>query len=56
MLQRFSENHWQPLTAFWFKILDTVSSSGSGTGITAASHKGSPLKGTKFSNLYEYCK
>ena len=57
MLQRFNENHLQPLmTAFWFKILDNVSSSGSGAGIIASSHRGNTLMGTKVSNLYKYCK
>jgi hypothetical protein len=46
-LQRFNENHWLPLTAFLLKILDSVSSSGSGAGIAARSHRGSALKGTK---------
>ena len=54
MLQRFSENHWQPLTAFPLKVLDIVSNSGICTGFTASSHRGSILKGTKVSNLYEY--
>ena len=55
-LQRFNENRWRPLTAFLLKILDNVSSSGSGAGIVASSHRGSTLKGTKVSNLYKYFK
>jgi len=39
-LQRFNENRWRPLTAFPFKILDSVSSSGSGAGISAFSQRG----------------
>jgi len=46
MLQRFNENCWQPLTAFPLKILDNVSSSGSGAGIVASSHRWSTLKRT----------
>jgi len=38
------------------EVLDNVSSSGSGAGIAASSHRGSTLKGTKVSNLYEYFK
>ena len=45
----------RPLTAFLLKILDSVSSSGGGSGITAFSHWWSTLKGTKVSNLYGYC-
>jgi len=56
MLQRFNENRWWPLTAFLLKILDNVSSSGSGAGIVASSHRWSTLKRTKVSNLYEYFK
>jgi hypothetical protein len=52
-LQRFNENRRQPLTAFLLKILDNVSSSGSIAGIAASSHRGSTLKRTKVSNLYE---
>ena len=33
-----------------------VSSSGSIVGIAASSHRGSTVKGTKVSNLYEYFK
>jgi hypothetical protein len=54
MSQRFSENRWQPLTAFLLKILDNVSSSGSGTGIATSSHRGSSLKVANVSNLCEY--
>lgn len=36
--------------------LDNVSSSWSGTGIAASSRWGGTLRGTKFSNLYEYRK
>ena len=54
MLQRFSKNCWWPLVAFSLKILDVVSSSGSGTWATASSHRGSTLKGPKISNLYDY--
>ena len=56
MLQSFNENRWQPLAAFSLKILDNVSSSGSGAGIAACNHRGSALKGTKVSNLYDYFK
>jgi len=56
MLQRFNKNRWGPLTALPLKILDSVSSSGSGAGIVASSHRWSTLKGTKVSNLYEYFK
>ena len=56
MLQRFNENQWRPLTAFPLKVVDNVSSSGSGAGIAASSHWGSALKGIKVSNLYEYFK
>jgi hypothetical protein len=55
-LQRFSENRWRPLTAFLFKVLDNVSSNGSIARIAASSHRGSTLKETKVSNLYEYFK
>jgi hypothetical protein len=55
-LQEFSENRRWSSTAFPLKILDNVSSSGSGTGIAASSHCGSALKGIKVSNLYEYFK
>ena len=48
-LQRFSENCWQPSTAFLFKILDNVSSSRSGAGIIA-------LEVSEVPNLYEYFK
>jgi hypothetical protein len=53
-LQRFSENHWRPFTAFLLKVLDNVSSNGSIAGIDASSHRGCTLKETKVSNLYEY--
>jgi len=55
-LQRFNENRCRHLTAFLLKILDNVSNSGSSAGIAAPSHRGSALKGNKFSNLYEYFK
>jgi hypothetical protein len=55
-LQRFSENYWRPLTAFLFKVSDNVPSNGSIAGIAASSQRGSTLKGTKVSNLYEYFK
>ena len=55
-LQRFDENRWRPLTAFLLNVLDNVSSSGNGNKITAFSHGGSALKGTKVSNLYEHIK
>ena len=48
--------HWHPLTALPLKILDIVSSIGSGAGIAASSHRGSTLKGTEVSNLYKYFK
>jgi hypothetical protein len=54
MLQRFNVNHWWPLTAFPLMILENVSSRGSGAGIAVSSHRGSPLRGTKVSNLYKY--
>jgi len=54
VLQRFNENRWWPLTIFPLKILNNVSSSGSGNGIIASSHRGSTLMGTKVSKLYEY--
>jgi len=47
---------WWPLTAFPFKILDNVSSIGSGAGIAASSRMGSTSKGTKVSNLYKQFK
>ena len=50
-LHRFNENRWQPLTAFPLKNLDNISSSGSGAGIAATSHRGSALKVTIVSNL-----
>jgi hypothetical protein len=53
-LQRFSENHLRPLTAFLLKVLDNVSSSGSIAGIAASNQRGSTLKGAKVSNLYQY--
>ena len=56
MLHRFNENRWRPLTAFLMKILDNVPSSGSSTGIAACNHRGSALKGTKVSNLYDHFK
>jgi hypothetical protein len=46
-LERFSENHWWPFTAFLLKVLDNVSSNGSIAGIAASSHRGSTLKETK---------
>jgi hypothetical protein len=55
-LQRFNKNRWWPLTAFLLKILDNVSSSGSGAGFGATSHRGITLKGTKVSHLYKYFK
>jgi len=55
-LQRFNENRWRPSTALPLKTLDNVSSNGKGTWITASSHRGSSLKGTKISNLYNYFK
>jgi hypothetical protein len=42
--------------AFPLKILDNVSSIGSGAGIGASSRRGSTSKGTKVSNLYKYFK
>jgi hypothetical protein len=44
------------LTAFLLKILNSVSSSGSGAGIAESSHRWSTLKGTKVSLLHGYCK
>ena len=43
MWQRFNENCWRPLTAFPLKVLDNVSSSGSGAGIAASGHWGAVL-------------
>jgi hypothetical protein len=43
-------------TAFPLKILDNVSSIGSGAGIVASSRRGSISKGTKVPNLYIYFK
>jgi hypothetical protein len=37
-------------------VEDNVSSNGNIAGIAASSHRGSTLKGTKVSNLYEYFK
>ena len=54
MLQRFNKNRWQPLRELLLKILDNVSSSGSGTGTAVSSHRWSTLKGTKASNLYKH--
>ena len=56
MLQRFNKTCWWPLTVFPLKILNSVSSSGSGSGTAATSHRRSIPKGTKVSNLYEYFK
>jgi len=42
--------------AFPLKILDNVSSTGSGAGIAASSRRGSAAKGTKVSNFYKYLK
>jgi len=56
ILQRLNENCWRPLTAFPLKILDNFSSSGSSAGITASSHRGSTLKGTRVTNSYKYFK
>ena len=39
VLQRFNENRRWVVTAFPFKILDNVSSSGSGAEITASGHR-----------------
>ena len=44
------------MKAFLLKILGNVSSSGSGTGITASSPSGSTVKGSKVSNLYDSSK
>ena len=56
MLQKFKGNCWWPLTAYPLKILENVSSNGSGAGIAASSHRGKYFDGTKVSNLYDYCK
>ena len=53
---RFNENRWRPLTEFPLMVVDNVYSRGSGAGIAACSHRGSALKRTKVSNLYEYFK
>jgi hypothetical protein len=53
-LQRFSESRWCPLAAFLLQISGNVSSIGGGPGISASSHMGYNLKGTKVSNLYDY--
>ena len=42
--------------AFLLKILDHVSSSGSGAGIAGPSHRGNTLKGNNVLKLYEYFK
>jgi len=44
------------LTALPLKILDNVPSSGRGAGITASRHRGSTLKETIVSNMYNYFK
>jgi hypothetical protein len=49
-LQRFNENRWRPLAAFSLKILDNVSSSGSGIGIAASSHGGGDYQYSKTKN------
>jgi hypothetical protein len=49
-------NRWPLLTAFPLKILDNVSSIGSGAGIAESSRRGSTSKGTKVSDLYKYFK
>ena len=41
----------RPLRAFLVKVLDDVSSSGSGAGIAATSQRQSKLKATENSNL-----
>jgi hypothetical protein len=51
--QRFNKNRWLILKALPLKILDDVSSSGSGVGI---GHRGRSLNGTNISNSYEYFK
>ena len=56
LIQMFSKNLWQSLTAFLLKILDNVSSCGSSAGIVVSSHVGSTLSVTKISNLYGYFK
>jgi hypothetical protein len=56
MLQWFNETRWRPLTAFSLKTVDNVYSRGSSAGITAFSHRGSTLKGTEVSNVYEHFK
>jgi len=55
-LQRFKKNRCRTLTAFILKNLVNVSSSGSGAGIAASSHRDGTVIGTKFSNLYNYFK
>ena len=55
MLSRTASD-WRSLTAFPLKILDNVSSIGSGAGIAASSRRGSTSKGTKVSNFYKYFK
>jgi hypothetical protein len=47
-LQGFHENRWRVLTAFPLKILDDVSSSGSGFAIAASSHTGALWRWLKF--------
>ena len=44
------------MTAFPLKILDNVSSIGSGAGIAVSSRRESTSKKTKVSNLYKYFK
>jgi hypothetical protein len=55
-LQRFNKNRWRPSTAFLLKPLDNVPSNGSGTQIAASSRRGSSLKRTSVSNLYNHFK
>ena len=48
MLQRFNENHWQPLTAYPLMILDNVSSSGTMLGSLHRVTGGGIRRGPKF--------
>jgi hypothetical protein len=55
MLETLS-NSLATLDSISVKILDNVSSIGSGAGIAASSRRGSTSKGTKVSDLYKYFK
>jgi hypothetical protein len=52
----FNCSKTRPFIAFLLKLLENVSSSGSGSGIVVTGHRGSILKGTKVSNFYKLVK